>query len=120
MPKSEKGHNSVKYLQKFAKSQSGHLHSRQSLCAKYHDHSSNASPDILLIRFHRLTMHMSDQMTSGPVNAHLTPGPGIYFNAFIHVYSPREGTDNPLGTNLDINRKPFHLAHLLQVSEKLL
>ena len=38
-----------------------------------------------------------NQRTSGPVNAHLTPGPGIYFNAFIHVYSPRAGADNPLG-----------------------
>ena len=24
-----------------------------------------------------------NQKTSGPINAHLTPGPGIYFNAFI-------------------------------------
>ena len=39
-----------------------------------------------------------NQRTSGPVNAHLTPGPGIYFNAFIHVYSPRAGADNPLET----------------------
>ena len=39
-----------------------------------------------------------NQRTSGPVNAHLTPGPGIYFNAFIHVYSPRSGADNTLGT----------------------
>ena len=46
-----------------------------------------------------------NQRTSGPVNAHLTPGPGIYFNAFIHVYSPRAGADNPLGTNVDVNRK---------------
>ena len=29
-----------------------------------------------------------NQRTSGPVNAHLTPGPGIYFNAFIHVERP--------------------------------
>ena len=43
-----------------------------------------------------------DQRTSGPVNAHLTPGPGIYFNAFIHVYSPRAGADNPLGINVDV------------------
>ena len=35
---------------------------------------------------------------SGPVNANLTPGPAIYFNVFIHVYSPRAGADNPLGT----------------------
>ena len=49
-------------------------------------------------------------MTSGPVNAHLTPGPGIYFNAFIHVYSPRAGAENPLGTNVDINRKSLSLC----------
>ena len=51
-----------------------------------------------------------NQRTSGPVNAHLTPGPGIYFNAFIHVYSPRAGADNPLRTNVDINRKPSSLC----------
>ena len=44
-----------------------------------------------------------NQRTSGPVNFHLTPGPGILFNAFIHVYSPRAGADNPLGTNVDVN-----------------
>ena len=47
------------------------------------------------------------QRTSGPVNAHLTPGPGLYFNAFIHEYSPRAGADNALGTNVDVNRKPL-------------
>ena len=52
----------------------------------------------------------SNQRTSGPVNAHLTPGPGIYFNAFIHVYSPRAVADNPLGTNVDVNRKPLSLC----------
>ena len=52
MPKSEMGHNFIKYL--FAKSRPGHLHCRHSLCAKYHDPSSNGSPDILLIRFHRV------------------------------------------------------------------
>ena len=51
-----------------------------------------------------------DQRTRGPVNAHLKPGPGIYFNAFIHVYSPRAGADNPLGTNVDVNRKPISLC----------
>ena len=51
-----------------------------------------------------------NQRPSGPVNAHLTPGPGIYFNAFIHVYSPRAGADNPVGTNVDINRKPLSLC----------
>ena len=51
-----------------------------------------------------------NQRTSGPVNAHLIPGPGIYFNAFIHVYSPRPVADNPLGTNVDVNRKPLSLC----------
>ena len=52
---------------------------------------------------------IKNQRTSGPVNAHPTPGLGIYFNAFIHVYSPRAGADNPLGTNVDVNRKPLSL-----------
>ena len=47
--------------------------------------------------FH-LIITFVNQRTSGPVNAHLTPGPGIYFNAFIHVYCPMAGTANPLGT----------------------
>ena len=51
-----------------------------------------------------------NQRTSGPVNAHLTRGPGIHFNDFIHVYGPRAGTDNPLGTNVDVNRKPLSLC----------
>ena len=42
----------------------------------------------------------------GPANAHLTPRPGIYFNAFIHVYSTRAGADNPLGTNADVTESP--------------
>ena len=53
---------------------------------------------------------IENQRTSGPVNAHLTPGPGIYFNAFIHVYSPRAGAGNSLGTNVDVNRKPLSLC----------
>ena len=51
-----------------------------------------------------------NQRTSGPVKAHLTPSPGIYFNAFIHVYSPGAGADNPLGINVDVNRKPLSLC----------
>ena len=43
---------------------------------------------------------------SGPVNTHLTPGPGLYFNAFIHVY--RQTT--PWGQNFDDNRKAFSLC----------
>ena len=51
-----------------------------------------------------------NQRTSGPVNAHLTSGPGIYSNDFIHVYSSRAGADNPLGINVDVNRKPLSLC----------
>ena len=51
-----------------------------------------------------------NQRTSGPVNAHMTSGPGIYFNTFIHVYSPKAGADNPLGTNVDVNTKPLSLC----------
>ena len=47
---------------------------------------------------------------SCPVNAHPTPDLSIYFNAFIHVYSPRAGADNPLGINVDVNRKPLSLC----------
>ena len=56
---------------------------------------------------------LANQSTSGPVNAHLTPGPDIYFNAFIHVYSPGAGADNLLGTNVDVNRKPLSLCPFL-------
>ena len=45
--KSEKGDNSVKYLQIFPKTYSGHLHLGHNPYAKYHDPSSNGSPDIL-------------------------------------------------------------------------
>ena len=65
-----------------------------------------------LIYFDSNTQEMINQRTSGPVNAHLTPGPSIYFNAFIYVYSPRAGADNPLGANVDVNRKPLSLCPL--------
>ena len=64
-----------------------------------------------LMKFHHFLFKLlRNQRTSGPVNAHLTPGPGIYFNVFIHVYSPKAGADNPLGTNVDDNRKAFSLC----------
>ena len=50
------------------------------------------------------------QRASGSVDAHLKPGPGIYFNAFIHVHSLRAGADYPLGTKVDVNRKPLSLC----------
>ena len=57
MHKLEKGDNSAKYLWKFGKILSGHLHHGHNLYAKYHDPSSNGSSDMLLTRFHRFTMH---------------------------------------------------------------
>ena len=39
-----------------------------------------------------------------------SPGPGLYFHAFIHVYSPRAGTDNPLGTKFDVNRNSLSVC----------
>ena len=65
-------------------------------------------------------LNNTNQRTSGPVNAHLTPGPGIYFNVFMHVYSPRVGAVNPLGTNVDVNRKPLSLCPFVAGLKKLL
>ena len=65
-----------------------YYHSQGSMACKYHKAKKT-------------------QRTSDPVNGLLTPCPGIYFNAFTHVYSPRAGADNPLGTNVDVNRKPL-------------
>ena len=52
-------------------------------------------------------MLKSNQRTSGPVNAPLTPGRGICFNAFYTCNSPRAWADNPLGTNVDVKGKPL-------------
>ena len=57
MPKSEKGDNSAKYLQNVCKMLI--RSSRPYLYVKYHDPSSNGSPDILFTRFHRFTMQKS-------------------------------------------------------------
>ena len=48
--KSEKRDNSVKNLQNFAKSKSGHLQLGHILYAKYHDPSLSALPGILFTR----------------------------------------------------------------------
>ena len=61
-----------------------------------------------------------NQRTSGPVNANLTPGSGLYFNAFIRVYSPRAGADNSLGTNVDVNREPLSLCPFVAGLKKML
>ena len=62
---------------------------------------------------------IKNQRTSGPINAQLIPGPCIHFNAFIHVYSPRAGADNPLGTNVEFNRKPLSLCPFVAGLKKI-
>ena len=57
------------------------------------------------MHFHGLNKH--NHRTSGPVNAHLTPSPGIYFNAFIHVFSPRAGQTTPWGQMLMSTESPY-------------
>ena len=66
----------------------------------------------------RWLIYIKNQRISGPENAHLTPGPGIYFNAFIHVYRTRAEADNPSGTNVDANRKPLSLCPSLKYDFK--
>ena len=63
---------------------------------------------------------IKNQRTSDTVNAHLTPGPGIYFNAFIHVHSPGQGYTTPWGQMLMSTESPYHFTHLLQISEQSL
>ena len=61
-----------------------------------------------------------NQRTRGLVNAHLTPGPGIYyFNAFIHVYSPRAGQTTPWKQMLMSTESPYHCP-FVQVLEQSL
>ena len=62
------------------------------------------------ISHHNILYTKHNQKTSGPVNAHQTPDHGMYFNAFIHVYRPKTEADNPLVTNVDVNRKPLSLC----------
>ena len=40
-------------------------------------------------------LHTFNQRTSGPVNTHLTPGPGIYFNALYMYIAPVQGQTTP-------------------------
>ena len=64
--------------------------------------------------------HMN-QRTSGPVNAHLTPGPGIYFNMFLYIYiATEQGKTTPWGQMLMSTESPYHFAHLLQVLKQSL
>ena len=53
-----------------------------------------------------MTRGAINQRTSGPVNTHLTPSPGLYSNAFIHVYSPRAGQTTPWGQMLSSTESP--------------
>ena len=34
----------------------------------------------------------------------------LYIYIYIYIYSPRAGADNPLGTNVNVNRKPLSLC----------
>ena len=44
----------------------------------------------------------------------------MILNDFIHVYRPRAGTDNPLGTKIFMSTEiPYHFAHLLPVKKNL-
>ena len=64
-----------------------------------------------------LRLRWGNQRISGPVNAHLTPGSGIYFNAFIHIYSPGQGQTTPWGQML--NRKPLSLCPFVASSKTI-
>ena len=57
-----------------------------------------------------------NQRTSGPVNAPLTPGPGIYFNSLYMYIAPGQGQTTPWGQIL----MPYHFAHLLQILKQSL
>ena len=59
-----------------------------------------------------------NQRTSGPVNAHLTPGSGIYFKAFIHYIAPGQGQTTPWGQMLMSTKSSYPFAHSLQVWKK--
>ena len=52
--------------------------------------------------------------TNGPVNAHLTSGPSIYFNAFM------QGQTTPWGQMLMSTESPYHFAHSLKVLKQSL
>ena len=65
-------------------------------------------------------MRFADHRTSGPVNAHLIPGPGIYFNAFIHFIAPGQGQTTPWGQMLRSTESPYPFAHVLQVLKQSL
>ena len=98
--KMKKKYSSI--IQTYILSISMHIQNLIEICKLIHKILS-INKILTLIKGH----NSFNQRTSGPVNAHLTPGPGIYFNAFIHVYSPRAGADNPVGTNVDVNKKPL-------------
>ena len=59
--------------------------------------------------------------TSGPVNAYLTPGPGIYILMLLHMYIAHEqGQKTPWGQMLMPTKSPYYFANLLQVLKQSL
>ena len=83
-----------------------------SALSDYHNHGKGVWHFVFDYWFDAMcsVLKPEDHEDQWSLNAHLTPGPDIYFNTFIHVYSPRAETDNTLGTNVDVNRKPLSLC----------
>ena len=72
------------------------------------------------MRFMQTESVLQTKNRSGPAKNRFSVAlPGIYFNAFIHVYSPRAGADNTLGTNVDVNRKPLSLCPFVAGLKKI-
>ena len=62
-------------------------------------------------------MILGYQRTYGIVNAHLTPGPGIYLMLLYMYIAPWQGQKSPWGQMLMLTESPYHFAHLLHVSK---
>ena len=62
-----------------------------------------------------------NQRSRGPINAHLTPGPGIYILMLLYMYIAQgQGQTTPWGQMLMSTESPYHFAHLLQVLKQSL
>ena len=65
-------------------------------------------------------MHLYCYKAKNQTSWKRSPDPGIYFNASIHVYSPRAGAEIHWGQMLMTTESPYHFAHLLQVLKQSL
>ena len=76
---------------------------------------------IIYIEKYSVTTQCIKLSTRGPVNVHLTPNPGIYFNVFLYMYiAAGQGHTTPWGQMLMSTGSPYHFAHLLQVLKQSL